>query len=333
MWLASLLACDPVGRADRYLEQGRSAEAVVYYGRANSLDDAATQRYARALLQEGRLDEAAGVLEGVESPDHNGHLVAGSLLAEAGEMELALLAFEAGLKERETPALAVNACIARLGLDRDPLPACQDAVSTAPMDPRAYAGLAEASARAEMPETAKEALSRAVKHYDGDPTTALWIGQGWVAVGEVSEACRWSIQLAQPPVLFGRACLAADQGARALEILEPLAEEDDEAAALLLRRSVDVAESSAEGPDRHQRIEQARRWERRLEEVEEVGVLTDRGRLASVAGDVLEAEALWRRAMELDPSEPAPRNNLAASLASRGQDEALRALALEGESD
>lgn len=333
MWLASLLACDPIDRADRHLAEGSPAEAVVFYERATTLDDAANQRYARALVQLGRTDDATKVLSEVTDYDANGHLVAGSILAEQGELQLALMAFEAGFQLSKTPELAVNVCITRLGLELEAMPACQDAVTRAPSDPRAYAALAEASVKAEMPETAKEALHRATKHYDGDPTTGVWIGQGWVAVGEVGEACRWSIQLEQPPVLFGRACLAAGQAERAIELLEPSAAEDDEAAALLLRLAVDRAAASGEGIERHARVEQARRWERRLEDVDEVSVLTDRGRLAMVAGDVLEAEALWRHAMALDPEEQAPRANLARSLRSRGDDEAADALASPVESD
>jgi len=327
VWLASLVACDPVPKADAHLDAGRPDEAIVFYERASSLNPEARQRYARALLQAGRSEDAARALHDVETPNHDGHLVAGSLLAEQGELELALVAFEAGLAVKETPELAVNVCVARLGLDRDPLTACQDAVKAAPMDPRAYAAVAEAALRAEMPQTAKEALFRAEKHYEGDPTTALWIGEGWVGAEDHAQACAWSIQLEQPPVLFGRACLIAGDPVRAQALLEPLAADDDEAAALLLRQAVFEAEDASEGVSRHQAIERARRWERRLLEVDEVGVLTDRGRLAHLAGDVLEAEALWERAIEVDPLEAAPRANLARSLSQRGMKEAAEALA------
>ena len=317
MWLASLLACDPAGTADERLAQGLPEQAVEGYAQARSLTDPQRQRYARALVQTERYDAAAKQLDQVEELDATGLMVRGTLASRAGEPDEALRLYEAGYALSPMPELAHNICTMRLALDQDAVAACMTNVEANPESALAYAALGQATARSGATHAALEALSKATHHVDQEPEAADWIAQGWMATGEHQAAC--DLVEHGRSVAIGLGCLYAGDLARAEVVLEPLAE-DDSAAAGMLRLRVEQVEQLGESAAKAIAIEKANRWDRRLAESTNHSVLHDRARLALADGRPLDAEALWRQAVAVEPCAMGPWLELVKSARRRGQD-------------
>lgn len=300
---------------------------VVDAWQSEELDVERRQRLARALLRLDRVDAARALIDAVPEEERTatGWLVAGTLAAESGELDRAIIAFETGLAREPMPELAVNLCTASLLQDPHQSAArCAQAAQLAPTDPRALVGLAEA-VRATDPELARRSALGALALIDEDPELRPWLSELLAAVGEWGAIC--TLQVAEPLAL-GQACLAAGRPREAAAALEPL--QSPEAAALLLRLAVDEAERTPSGGARELALARAHRWTARLSEERWVGLLVDLGRLSALDGDWAAAEAHWSQAIALAPNEPAPRLNLARALARRGADAEAEAVLREG---
>ncbi len=284
----------------------------------------ARQLKARELVGEHRWAEARAELEGIENLDANGWLAEGVVRGEEGDDEGALEAFDTGLALEPLPELYTNICVVRLRLEREAMEACQEAVLKAPLDARASVGIAEAATREGSTEAAKEALFTASDLVGDDRDTMAWMAEVWAALGELTAACTWGLKSGEDSTLIARSCLHSGQGMEALPMLERVA--DSEACGILATLTLDEAEMLPEGPGRQKSLGRADRWMRCRDQIEDASLLTDRGRLAMLRGDRLQAEAHWRRALELSPSSVAPRLNLARSLLEREQEEGLQLL-------
>jgi tetratricopeptide (TPR) repeat protein len=336
--LALLTGCDPVARGDEAWAEGDAAGAAEAWTSAGeALDAAHRQRLARALYQEGSAAEAAAALEGVAPEDlgPDGHLVAGLLLADAGRPDLAVAAFESGVAAGGSPELSVNLCTTRLAIDARPLSSCQAAIEAAPLDPRAFIGLARAAVREGLGEAAREALTTATGLAGEAPeaTLAGWLAEAWAELGGFEQACSWGARGGASPLDTGRWCAAGGRTGQARGLLEPLVEAGGEQAApaaeVLLSLAVAEAEAAPGGAERELAMARARRWARALEGgggEPDAAALTDLGRLERLDGRLSEAERLWGRAVALAPAEPAPRLNLAAELERRGRLDEAREL-------
>ncbi|MCP4806489.1 MAG: hypothetical protein GY884_14200 [Proteobacteria bacterium] len=322
MWLASpvllgFLACNPAGTADERLAQGLPEQAVALYADADELTDAQRQRYARALLQTDAVEGARRQLDQVATLDATGLLVRGALHARAGELKSALTDFEAGYALSPMPELAHDICTTRLALDDEPIPACTRSVEVNPQSALAYAALAEAAARSGADQAAREALAAAVGHLDAEPQAAAWVAEGWRRVGEDGAAC--DLYALAQTVDIGLACLAEGQVARAIDVLEPLGDTDQRAAAGMLRARVEGVEVLGASAAKAIAIERAARWDRRLVDSQDAQVLYDRGRLARADGEALAAETLWRQAVTEAPCTVEPWLALIDGAQRRGQ--------------
>lgn len=324
MILLLALACDPAGRADQ-LRGDDPERAAALYERAGDRSPDQTARYVRVLLTLDQDDRAREVWAASEQEQSGPEslLTAGLLLVRAGDVVSAEPVFAQGVDQAqasgvEVPELRTNLCVARVVLGRDALPACQAAVEAAPEDPKALLGLAQASVDAGLAAAARETVQTVATM----PLTAqdqAWLGELELALGQVAEACVHGLQSDARQVWVARACLASGRYQQGEQLLESLSPGDPQATALLLRVALNRAQASHPGGDREVLLARAERWDRALGAFEDAGVLTDRGRLAALRGQPARAEAIWADAAQRWPDEPAPRIDLARSLAARGQ--------------
>ena len=308
--LLASLGCDAGTRAERAWEAGEVEDAVALWEQAEALDPAARVRFARGLVQVGRLEEAQAQLDAVPGQElgAEGWLVTGLIGIHGGDHVTALRAFEAGLAVEALPELLVNRCAVRILLLDEPVEACQAAVSAAETDVRAQLGLAEATAQEGLNDVAVQALQSAAA-LPGAEDHQAWQARIWAMLGQHMQAC--ALGQDSPSLGIARSCLAAGQTMIAKPMLIGLAEADGRAAALLLRLTIDEAAGNTHDPVLR---ETAHRWKRAvegsgLEPDDEVH--TDLGRLAALDGEDELAREHWLEAVRLAPGVAAPRLNLA----------------------
>jgi len=309
--------CDAGSRAERAWEAGEHERAATLWLGVGDRSPIESARLARALVQQGALDEAQEVLDAVESSElgAEGWLATGLVAVHRGDTVTALRAFETGLAIEPLSELQVNRCVARILLLDEPLAACQAAVASAQHDVRAQLGLAEAAAQEGLNDAAAQALASAAAMPDAIEHEA-WQARIWALLGQHMQAC--ALGKAHPSLGIARSCLAAGQVALARPMLAGLHEREPLAAPLLLRLAVDDAAASPHDPVPR---ETAHRWRRAIEDAglpDDSGVETDLGRLAALDGDVEQAVEHWREAMRLAPGVAAPRLNLADHLVHGG---------------
>ena len=320
MIFLALLACRTAGeRGDRAWAEQDVDGAIRDYSQARNLNDAQTQRYARAMLQVGDSAGAEQAMTRVVTLSADGYVVR---VLQQGDPRVALAQAEAGLEEFQEPALFLNACTLALQIQSSSATRhCAQAALVLPMDPVPRLATAELSLQQGLLPSAREVLSSAGQ-LDLEPDQRLWLSSLWQMAGEPEKACSTGLVLSEDLYPVAAACVSAQHPAGEA-MLARLG--SPESAALRLRLAVGRAEVATPGPQQTRQVAIAHSALRQCAVLEQTApVLVDAARLALVEEDPVLAEALLGRAMTSRPPELASWLNMARLMARDGRgDQAL----------
>jgi len=296
---------------------------VEEYRRAGALDPVRQQRYAHALADLGRLEEAGSVMAVISEADTSadGWMVRGLVGLANGRMEDAVQAFTRGDALGVDPALAVNHCAVLLAVQRPDARVCSEALMKSPENPRALLGLAAASTAGADRVVARRALND-LQSARG-VTTDQWMEAArlYRILGDDREACALRLRTGTPvgreDVLeTGRSCAAAGRWDDARSLLEPLSPATPEAAFILGTMALERALDADEPSEREGWIGVGRTWMASCAEADRDNAawFNNMGRLEDLDGEQEKAEEDFRKALSLDPGLYDARLNLARLL-------------------
>ena len=320
---ALAVACGPGVAGDRAWKRGEIERAVELYQQAAELDDQRSQRLARGLAGSGGFNQAQELLGALPqelwTPD--GWMAQGLLLLERGQPGEAAVAFATGARLGGDASLLVNHSGALLAAGTPDASVCADALVAAPLDPAAMLGLAAASLAEENVVVVHRTLQNLLATEGVSSLQLQEAGKLLLAGGDPGSACMAYLAAGGGGVPGGEACIRAGRTDEANSILEPLVDQEPQAAFMLGTLALERALSSRDSGERARAVADASRRFRVCAGAyaADPSWYNNVGRLHALDGVEQAAEVAFRKALELDSTAAYPALNLARLLEARGE--------------